>query len=150
MITLEYIAGLVDGEGSIGLLHRSRDCGNYISPYFRITICHKQVLEDIQSIIGGNLYTESRVSKGGLTCYALVIGDRQELLAVLDALLPLLRVKKPVAEIVYEFCLNRREHFPFTEQEWCLYYRQLLLQSKHNHRTTQIVKNLLSETPTLS
>jgi len=150
MISLEYIAGLVDGEASLGILHHR---GKYdtLRPYLRITICNKEVLELIQETLGtGQLYTESRLSKGGLTSYALVIEGKQKLLAVLPQLMPFLIVKKPHSEIVYEFCLNRKEHKPYTEHEWALYWKQLHLQMKHNGHTTQIVKLLSGQIPTLS
>lgn len=142
MISLEYIAGLVDGEASLGILHHR---GKYdtLRPYLRITICNKEVLDLVQETLGtGQLYTESRASKGGLTSYALVIEGKQKLLAVLPQLMPFLIVKKPHAVLVYEFCLNRREYYPYTEAEWTLYYKQLTLQQKHSGHTIQLANQL--------
>ena len=131
---IEYIAGLVDSEGCIGIIKRPSK--HALDPYLHINICHEDVLKQVQNTLGtGRLYKESRQSKGGLDCYMYSCNSRSDLLKVLPLLLPHLIVKKQLAEIVYEYCLNHVVGSSNTDEEYLLWIAQNELQHKHNHST---------------
>ena len=136
MLSLEYIAGLVDGEGSIGIINRMPSGRQHLDPYLHINICHEEVLKQVKGTLGiGAIYKESRQSKGGLDCFMYACGSRTDIITVLSKLLPFLVVKKQAAQIVYDFCFNRKPHTSYTERELKLWLAQWTLQHKHNHST---------------
>lgn len=136
MISLEYIAGLVDGEGSIGIINRMSSGRSHLDPYLHINICHEDILKQVrESLNVGRLYKESRQSKGGLDSFLYSCNSRMDIISALSKLLPFLVVKKQAAQIVYEFCYNRKPHTFYTEREYTLWLAQWTLQHKHNHST---------------
>ena len=135
MLSLEYIAGLVDGEGCIGIINRTVK-GRMLDPYLHINICHEGILLQVKEALGvGAIYKESRQSKGGLDCYLYACCSRLTIITALTKLLPFLIVKKPQAEIVLKFCLNRKANYSYTKEEYQLWRDQATLQHKRNHST---------------
>ena len=136
MLTLEYIAGLVDGEGSIGIINRMIYNRQNLDPYLHINICYEEVLKQVKETLGiGAIYKESRQSKSGLDCFMYACNSRADIALALSKLLPFLVVKKPAAEIVLNFCINRKPHTPYTQRELLLWLAQSQLQHKRNHST---------------
>lgn len=136
MLTLQYIAGLVDGEGSIGIINRMISGRQMLDPYLHINICHEDVLNQVQQTLGiGKVYKENRQTKGHLDCYMYACNNRGDIEVALERLIPYLVVKKQAAELIHEYCHNRIPHTPYTERELMLWLAQYVLQHKHNHNT---------------
>jgi hypothetical protein len=95
-----YIAGLIDGEGCIGI-YRKKNRGNFI----QLTVANTdaEVLEWFRGMVHGN---SIRCLKGSLDrgkdCYQLII-DRRRAYAVLQRILPYLRIKRKQAELAVKF-----------------------------------------------
>jgi hypothetical protein len=104
MMTWEYLAGFIDGEGYIGLPPSPRwDKKGYIyRPTLCVYNCHGGVLEEALEFIGmGVIYTRPHNERWATAYHLLVQGRR--LGSTLEQLLPHLIVKKPQAELVLEW-----------------------------------------------
>jgi len=106
MITLEYLAGFLDGEGSVYITCYKRKDKKYKIEYWHFgpMICigntNKKVLELIQKDYGGGISVSSR--KGRKTCYHLRwCGMKAKKLAV--KLLPHVIVKKKHMELFIKY-----------------------------------------------
>ena len=81
-LSLEYIAGFIDGEGCITLTKRHKKRSNgavhvEYQPVLVIVNTNRPILEEMQRVIGGSVVL---VSKGDARCktsYALRLGNRQ-------------------------------------------------------------------------
>ena len=102
-----YIAGFVDGEGSISLLKRKNiECHTW-QYCFRIQInvtnTFKAVLDEMQAITGvGKVYLHSRGTEKNRTCYRWQVRGLKAR-SLLWEIIPYLRVKKHQAEIALNF-----------------------------------------------
>lgn len=136
MLSLEYIAGLVDGEGSIGIINRMVSNRAYLDPYIHISNCNKEILEQVKESLGvGNVYKEGRQTTGHRDAYLYACSSRATIETALTKLLPYLVIKKQLAEIVLEFVSNRIPHTSYTQHELLLWLMQTTLQMKRNHST---------------
>lgn len=103
-IDLAYIAGLMDGESYIGIKKsRAYECQGRISPGYHARIQIRMVDEPaiafIASTLGGWYYPETRPqpNRKPLYCYQATDAKAE---SILRAVLPYLRVKRCVAEVV--------------------------------------------------
>ena len=107
---LAYLAGLVDGEGYIGIKKSSQK--DMVSPAFsariQIRMVNEPAISFLAKILGGNYYKESaHVAKGRpLYCYQ---ASNKKAENVLKSLLPYLRVKKEVATVVLSFLVFKTQ-----------------------------------------
>jgi hypothetical protein len=101
---LSYIAGIIDGEGSISI-HYSK---NTLQPYLAIANTNQELILWLKQKIGGSYYAKKRYKPQHRVCYILVVkGLRLRML--FEKLLPYLIVKKQHAKIVIEFCLRQEK-----------------------------------------
>lgn len=98
MKSLEYLAGLFDGEGSfsiqVGLRHRTngRTTG-WVNPAMSVNLYYgDEVLDHFVDAFGGQIYP---YRKGGRRWH---LGRRVELLAAAQSLEPLLEIKRGIAQ----------------------------------------------------
>lgn len=105
---LAYIAGFVDGEGCYSLCkHKEK---NKINSVLSISNIDRNVLEYIQTILGGEIYKArdaGPISKKlycKRTLYSLVIARTKELLRACILLEPFLRVKRKQNNLMRELC----------------------------------------------
>ncbi|MBA7661734.1 hypothetical protein ES703_69754 [subsurface metagenome] len=101
-LTLEYIAGFVDGEGSFMIIPNDRES---YRPTFIICNTDKKILEDIRQYL--SLTTKLRVMKApnpnSKTGYQLVTRGIDECKSIATLLEPYLRLKKEQAQIIMQF-----------------------------------------------
>lgn len=105
-----YFAGLIDGEGSIGL-YKDKKTGIF-SPTVTITNTYKPVLRWAQRILGMGNLTESKRRKPNLnhkTGYKIEFRRLSGILSLLKAVLPYLRIKRRQAKSLLSFCTRRIE-----------------------------------------
>lgn len=125
-LSIEYIAGFVDGEGCIYAQVRPNQ---RLDTKLIITNTDLSVLKDIQEFFGcGTIRLKSRGStdRARKTCYLYEVWA-QEAADVITKLLPYLRQKKPQAELILElreYCLSRKNYaigrsgtVPLSEEE---------------------------------
>ena len=94
---LAYIAGIVDGEGSIGIQSRSPKYSRAFAIRLSIIMTTSQPGRLCHEVFGGNFCAENRVTVTGKPIYRWVIYCTKAAV-VLQQLIPYLRVKKAVAE----------------------------------------------------
>ena len=119
-----YIAGFVDGEGSIGFNKVSCPHGRRKYSYAgRLIIVNtdREVLEWMIAVVGfGSIQTRHHPNHNWKTTYQLTWGARQ-LRAVLPLLMPYLKVRRRQAEIVWAYL--QRQYISglklgLSSQEW--------------------------------
>lgn len=98
---LAYLAGIVDGEGYIGIKRTTRK--DSISPIFheriQVRMIHEPAIKLLADTLGGNYYRESMAQRQGRQLYCWQASDAIAC-NILRALLPHLRIKRSNAEAV--------------------------------------------------
>jgi len=96
-----YLAGLIDGEGSIGIDNH----GGHRTPSVRITITNTNVnlLADIRAIWGGNLASWRKRKLGWKRCSDLIWGGSLATSKILKAILPYVKAKKKQCQVAVQF-----------------------------------------------
>lgn len=106
-----YVAGIFDGEGSIGIVVHKKSYGarRYPRPHVTIVNTNKQLLDFIHNTFGGQKVASrpptDGVVKGNLPLYTWTIGSHIDVAAFLEMILPYLIVKREKAEEVLKFCV---------------------------------------------
>lgn len=103
--SLQYIAGFFDGEGYIQIAKRSPGCGTSGSPYYLVCSMantHRQVMDEIQKIVGGRVIFHRGGKKQWKPHYRLTLWTQQAL-AFLKAVQPYLIVKREEADLAISF-----------------------------------------------
>jgi hypothetical protein len=108
--TLAYFAGLMDGEGHIGI-RRSHD-GRWHDLVVNISNTNKAVLEEMASHFGGNVQVQRQRQK---PVYRWNSSGRRAVL-VLSMLLPHLRIKRAEAEVGLAFQTDRQNGEAYRER----------------------------------
>ncbi len=95
-----YLAGFIDGEGSIGIDNH----GGVRTPSVRITITNTDinVLEEIKELWGGALSTRRIRVPGWKASSDLLIGAKTAV-NLLKEIQPYLRIKKEQCEVAFKF-----------------------------------------------
>lgn len=108
-ISRRYLAGLMDGEGYIGILPADKENRQYFKPAIKIGMTSPEVIKGIHLLFGGQLYLSDRGNskhKSLLTWQAVTYNLVDK---VLNYIHPYLIVKKPQADVLREF-LNTKEN----------------------------------------
>lgn len=132
MLSLEYIAGLIDGEGSILVSKKRRKenrSGYIFLAYANITNTNKEVLEAIKEVLGGYFHLHEGPSKPRKSfhytskkdCWRLVWQGKKAC-EMLEKLRPFLFIKAKQADNVLELGkvrMNSKNYggYNFSEQE---------------------------------
>ncbi len=94
--TLAYLAGIVDGEGYIGIKRSARVKGS-VSPRFceriQVRMINEEAINLLADTLGGNYYRETMSQRKGRPLFCWQASDAQAAV-ILRALLPYLRIKK--------------------------------------------------------
>lgn len=118
-----WLAGFIDGEGSIGLTkeYDQRKGVGYFHyrPALQISNTVKSALDDAQEMIGGGyislLYRDKRGNRKPLYMYAL---RKQEILKqTLQSIIPYLRIKRKHAELLVAY-IHRRQDIRKNAKGW--------------------------------
>jgi len=117
-----YIAGLIDGEGSIAIGLHERKPGVRFLATIRIGMSHKETIKRIAKVIGtkvtkytrkrSKIYTdgyERKIHSRRITIYCVQIYKQLDVEQLLLELMPYLITKKRQAELVLEFIKLRRQ-----------------------------------------
>jgi hypothetical protein len=102
---LAYCAGIVDGEGCIGIYqNRKADSGRSItySAVVVVAMTRPEAIEFLAATFGGALRQDRRKTKTGKPVYRWVLHIK-EAVALLEIICPFLKVKKANAENVLEY-----------------------------------------------
>jgi len=113
MEELAYLAGVIDGEGSITINKGSR---GLLRPRIDICSTSKEFLEYLLSIMRkhgidtGYFMQERNVPKNHKRAYHLIWDTQKNVVKILDKIFPYLYLKRRQAEIVIAFCKSRLEN----------------------------------------
>lgn len=99
--TLGYIAGLVDGEGTISLYKREDLRGNKVV-MIQIGMTHKATIEWLHKI-GGTICPRKPRKPNHSTCYVWRLQGILDMLSFLEAIYPFLITKRQAATKAIEF-----------------------------------------------
>jgi hypothetical protein len=114
-----YVAGIIDGEGHLGIEKEK----SYLQPFIRIGNTSKELLLYLQNLIGGKIHQLPKRNKNWKDQFRLDIQRPEEIIAILNEILPLFIVKKIHAQLLFKFCESRLIRFqqPNTREEFILY-----------------------------
>lgn len=109
MITPQYLAGLIDGEGYLGLIpSRAKGLKNQsFEPVVKLGMTGKTVLiifDQLQGKYGGTIERRRILTKGNREAYTYVLKSRKKVLALLNDVSPYLIVKQGQALLLMQFC----------------------------------------------
>lgn len=109
-ITRRYLAGLMDGDGYIGLMKFKNPYGYHISPSIKLVLTQPEILYELQKKLGGHISIRKwPVEKTNWkTAYAWEHKTWVQAARVLDYIYPYLILKKPQAEIMKEFLSTKQ------------------------------------------
>lgn len=115
--TVGYCAGLIDGEAYIGLCinrvvnRQGRNTSNGIKsdtyhPLVRINMTSPDGTDACFAMFGGRYYYRHLRQDKRKPMYTWEVSGRLAMIKILPVLIPHLRVKKAIAEILLEYCVN--------------------------------------------
>ena len=113
MINPQYVAGFVDGEGSIGLNGITRDRNNRrytrIQAYIQVSQRDIRPLEALKHDYGGNISIRKPTKQNKQTGlqYVWYIASHERIIRFLSDIVPFMIVKKAQAELLLKFCESR-------------------------------------------
>lgn len=107
-----YWAGLLDGEGTIGLYTHNQPHGRYRlgfqwNAYVRIYLSGKKGKEILQQLLGlyvGRVRAQPPNDLGNRQVWGAIFDSCIRIKPLLEDLLPYLKVKKKQAELLLEYC----------------------------------------------
>ena len=96
-----YLAGLMDGEGSISIYYRNIGQKHYFVPVVKIGMTYTELIQFLRGKYGGHLYwRKTQPYHKPLLTLALT---GKKVLPILEDIYPFLIVKREQAKIVFEF-----------------------------------------------
>ncbi len=108
-----YLAGLIDGDGSMGL-YRIRDChkdGRYGIPRYlpRLSISNTNIglLERVQEVWGGNIYAAKSGYRPGNPVHRMQWQTQAGIVSILQSIKPYLILKSKQADELLDYCIRR-------------------------------------------
>lgn len=104
-----YIAGLVDGEGMITVSVKKNNAipgkgGSPIQPLITISNTNKELIDYLKSLLHGSTLKTIHAKGRRKDCWTLQIARLLDVKALLEQIVPYLRVKKRQAKLLIEFC----------------------------------------------
>ena len=104
-IDLAYIAGIVDGEGYVGIKKVKALNGGRVNPSYheriQIRMVDEPAIKFIADTLGGNYYKEKAHCNNGRPLYCFQSNDASSV-HIIKSLLPYLRIKNTVALTVLQ------------------------------------------------
>lgn len=140
---LAFLAGLVDGDGSISISIINRKDWNGLSfqPYVAIGVTNRKLCKWVQKHFGGNLYGYDQAD-GHQKMYHWKLYGKQALKDLILQLLPYLLIKKEAAQTVLEYMELGVEP---NQQARLAIAEKIKVVNSNNHKTTDTRKLLKRE-----
>jgi intein/homing endonuclease len=112
---LAYLAGIIDGEGSLSVRAEQKNGGRLdiaLKPYLDIVNTNMRLIQRVHTILAQagvdcRIYTHSPAAGGRLTAYRVRMDSAHKIMKILPLVIPYLTAKRRRAELVYAF-LSRR------------------------------------------
>ena len=140
-----YIAGIIDGEGTIGLTkHKERRTlrGWNYEPYIMVSNTSKSIMEYLKEVTGIGYYwskTYKNMNRGWKVPFAWQTGARREIISLLEQILPYLVIKKRHAVLLLEYVKMREDQ----EKERIAFMKGMQIKySKHHDEIFEKLREL--------
>jgi hypothetical protein len=105
VLSIEYIAGFLDGEGSFQCYHYPSHPKNTVHRQIVCTNTYLPVLQGIQERLGGRIYNDTSYNTlGKKPRYTWKVGNVADLTRILEELIPHLMEKRGQAEELLASC----------------------------------------------
>jgi LAGLIDADG endonuclease len=136
---LSYLAGIIDGEGSIHIeiqsqsIRHNRKC-DYYSLRLLVVNTHLPMLEWIKSNFGGSLYTHHKKEPNKRQCYRWNLCSHNAA-RVLIACSPYMIIKKAHVAVFIEFASTMTHANWKLSDELLAHRKELYLKLKHINKT---------------
>lgn len=137
-----YVAGILDGEGSIGIhfVKATKTSSDGLRPRIEITNKNLEVLKWIKNKTGcGRIEYVKRTIKSK-ECYRYVLTTPNKIKELLTIVSPFMIIKKVHAELMIEFLNNRTLRLPFKGHEFKK--GEKILISEYDLKTYEKMKQL--------
>lgn len=116
-----YVAGIIDGEGSLTLAHRKRNeerGWESIEPNVRISNTNLALMEYLSALLGARSYVAlGRPKSHWKPQYTISISAFAEIAALLERIMPYLVIKHRRAEIMLHLVRRRLSQEPYTDED---------------------------------
>jgi hypothetical protein len=147
MESVAYLAGIIDGEGSIFIFSRDNNkSGQSTAPAVQMSITNTNIpllerCKDImeQEIIMSQLSRKIFDSKNGTkgrTCFKLVVSNYRHLVSILTAVLPYLVAKKAQALLAIEFASMSSRKGSITRNKQIAMMQEMRFLNTHNYSSS--------------
>ena len=119
-ITKQYLAGLIDGEGYLGLLP-SRAKGLKVTsfePVIKIGMTGSEVLPIFNTLVskyGGHIDTRNKPTKGNRIAYTYILKSKVKVYNLLADIQPYLIIKLEQSKILNDFCKLPSSHTKYND-----------------------------------
>lgn len=119
-----YVAGIIDGEGSLTLAHRKRNQArgwDSIEPHITITNTDLRLMRYLSSLLNAQTYTSHQRAKNHWKPqYSISFSAFADIAALLERIMPYLIIKRRRAEIMLRLIRRRLAKEPYTDVDWKL------------------------------
>jgi len=130
---LAYVAGIIDGEGSIGL-HKNTQKKN---PSYTVTVyvgnTNEWLIQFLKMQFGGYITTSSQPNPRAKPIWRWEIRARKAY-KFLELILPYLQMKRPQAELAIEFQARRQKFLHLKPEAKVLDEANIILMRSYNQR----------------
>jgi len=140
---LLYTAGLIDGEGHIGISKPNKSRRTY-APILTCVNTNKEIIEWLSKTFNTSTKMQSMNNLKGKDIYKFEIYSLKDLRKTLTLLLPYLRIKKKQARLLLTFCqirIAKEEHVkyrsPYSKEEHDIYLELKKLNKRGKSRGEQ-------------
>jgi hypothetical protein len=116
-----YVAGIIDGEGSLTLIHRRRNEARgweNIEPHVRISNTDLELMNYLSVLLGARPYvSHGRPKSHWKPQYTISVSAFAEIAALLERIMPYLVIKRRRAEIMLRIVRRRLARQPYTQND---------------------------------
>ena len=146
-IDLAYTAGIMDGEGSIGIAkHKSKSCrtGYAFELYVQVTSSDEWLCQWLKLGYGGSLSGSTNNAGNPMWHWIIASHKAGEFLKLVY---PFLKLKHPQAELAIKFQDAKKHSGHKTDKQWAVEEAQRILLQNMHRRPSGSHKGLKKELP---
>lgn len=146
-VDLAYTAGIMDGEGSIGIAkHKSKSCrtGYTLELCVQVTTSDEWLCQWLKFGFGGSL-SHSTNSAGNPMWHWIIVARKAS--QFLRLICPHLKLKQPQAKLAIQFQDAKRHSGHKSDEQWAVEEAQRIVLQNMHRRPSGSHKGLRQETP---
>lgn len=112
-----YLAGIIDGEGSIGLSKITRKSRDFVAPFVSITNTSTKLVDRLASAYPNGTWRTRQRNFKNKPVNDWVLNKVNDIVDLLPQIIPHLTIKVDKANLVLDFCKYRQEKHPYSDKE---------------------------------